>query len=306
MQRWSDVISGLKPDVVEAGDPYHPAWATLRAAQRLDIPAVAFAHSDLPRVIALHLGTMAGRVANVYIRRLYSRFAMVMAPSRQVAAGLRNLGIERVAVQPLGVDTALFHPARRDVLLRAQLGLRPGTRVLIYAGRLSAEKQIPLLCRTAEELGGRYHLLIVGGAEKCRITPRITFLPYEQDTIRLARLIASADALIHAGAHETFGLVFLEAMACGRPVIGVNSGAVPEIVNDAVGRVAQAGSAKLLAQAVRDLFDDDMDAMGRRARQTVEKHYAWDAVLSRQLRHYARLVRTSGSAADPLRARVAS
>ena len=291
MQHWSDVICGLKPDVVEAGDPYHLAWATLKAAQRLDIPAVAFAHSDFPRVLAMRAGARAGRWADIYMRKLYSRFALVMAPSEQVAARLRQLQIKRVAVQPLGVDTHLFHPNRRDYLFKAQLGLPPRTRVLIYAGRLSAEKQIPLLCQTAEELGSPYHLLIVGGSEKSRVTPRITFLPYEQDTVRLARLLASADALIHAGAHETFGLVFLEAMACGRPVVGVNSGAVPELVNDSIGRVAEPGSAKRLAQAVRYLFADDMEAMGRRARQTVEKHYAWEPVFRQQLKHYARLVR---------------
>jgi alpha-1,6-mannosyltransferase len=169
--------------------------------------------------------------------------------------------------------------------------------VLIYAGRLSAEKRIPLLCRAVEELGDPYQLLIVGGDEKRRVSPRVTFLPYEGDTLRLARLLASADALVHAGLHETFGLVLLEAMACGRPVIGVRSGAVPEIVNDSVGRLAEAGTAQHLAEAVRGLFDDDLDAVGQRARRTVEKQYAWQPVFKRQLARYDRLVRP-GKLAD--------
>jgi alpha-1,6-mannosyltransferase len=290
MSNWSGVLCDLKPDVIEAGDPYHPAWAALKAARRLDVPSVAFAHSDLPRMVAMRFGSQAGRWADAYIRKLYNRFALVMAPSKHIAARLRSLEIERVAVQPLGVDSAVFHPARRDFLFRAQLGLSPRARVLIYAGRLSAEKRIPLLCRAAEELGDPYHLLIVGGDAKRRVSARVTFLPYEADTLRLARLLASADALLHGGLHETFGLVLLEAMACGRPVIGVRSGAVPEIVNDSVGRLAQAGTAQQLAAAVRELFEDDLDVLGRRARRTVEQHYAWLPVFRGLLTRYERLL----------------
>jgi alpha-1,6-mannosyltransferase len=291
MRHWSGVICDLKPDLIEAGDPYHPAWAALQAAHRLDVPPVAFAHSDLPRIVAMRAGRLAGRWADAYMRKLYSRFALVMAPSKHIAARLRGLHIQRVAIQPLGVDTAVFHPARRDFLFRAQLGLPPRARVLIYAGRLSAEKRIALLCRAVEELGDPYQLLIVGGDEKRRISARVTLLPYEADPPRLARLLASADALLHAGLHETFGLVLLEAMACGRPVIGVRSGAIPELVNDSVGRLADAGTAEHLAKAVRNLFDDDLDALGLSARRVVEKRYSWEPVFRQQLTRYARLVR---------------
>jgi alpha-1,6-mannosyltransferase len=295
LARWTEALCRLEPDVIEAGDPYHLAWAALAAARRLDIPAVAFAHSDLPRMLGMRLGRPGIVLSELYLRRLYGRFDLILAPSATIAARLRDMGIERVALQPLGVDTALFHPDRSNAnlraSLRAELDLPDDTRLLIYAGRLSAEKHVPLLARAAEMLGAPYHLLIVGGTQFRRASPRITWLPYQQDTTCLARLIASCDALVHAGEHETFGLVFLEAMACGLPVVGVRSGAVPEIVDPAVGRVAEPRDAGSLANAVRNLFGVDWRAMGAMARRRVEAHHGWEPLFRRQLVQYRRLVR---------------
>ncbi len=288
---WSDGLCALEPDLIEAGDPYHVAWAALRAADRLGVPAVAFVHSDLSRLVGARLGDTARAAVDAYLRNLYGRFDLVMAPSRSMAARLHGLGIDRVVVQPLGVDTSLFHPSRRDPSLRAELGLPGDTRLLIYAGRLSAEKRVPLLQRAVEQLGPPYHLLVVGGNRRRRLSRQQTLLPYEPDTLRLSRLLASCDALIHAGEHETFGLVFLEAMASGRPVIGVRSGAVPEIVDASVGTIARPGHVDSLVAAVRTLYRSDIEQLGRQARQRVECAYSWKQTLTRQLARYAHLAR---------------
>ncbi len=290
---WTDALCALEPDVIEAGDPYHVAWAALRAADRLGVPAVAFAHSDLSRLIGSRLGAMAQAAADIYLRKLYRHFDLVLAPSLSIAARLRAIGIERVEVQPLGVDARRFHSARRDPNLRSEFELPANTRLLVYAGRISAEKRVPLIQNAIEYLGPPYHLLIVGGNERRRLSPQQTLLPYEQDTSRLSRLLASCDALIHAGEHETFGLVFLEAMACGRPVIGVRSGAVGEIVDTSVGAIARPGDAVALAEAVSALYQNDLEALGRQSRERVECRYSWERTLAQQLKRYAQLKRHS-------------
>ena len=295
---WYDTLCALKPDIIEAGDPYHIAWVALRAADRLGVPAVAFAHSDLSRLLGTRFGETVRAGVDAYLRDLYGRFDLVMAPSQSVATRLRGLGIERAVVQPLGVDTVLFHPSRCDRLLRTELGLPANTRLLMYAGRIAAEKRIPLIQRAIEKLGSPYHLLIVGGQAQCRLSACISLLPYEQDSARLARLLASSDALIHAGEHETFGLVFLEAMACGRPVIGVRSGAVTEIVDDAVGRTASPGDVESLAEAICALYEGDFEQLGRQARDRVERLYSWDRTLTQQLARYQHLVRRSEALGD--------
>jgi alpha-1,6-mannosyltransferase len=259
---------------------------------------VAFFHSHLSRLVGIRTGDALGRLAGRYLRWLYERFDMVFAPSRVMGDYLRSLGLARVVQQPLGVDTGIFHPRRRHHELRQQLGLRKHVRLLTFAGRFSAEKNIDVLHEAFRELGPHYHLLLVGGGETRRPAPNITVIPYKRDSAELATVLASADALIHAGTAETFGLVVLEAMACGRPVVGVRAGAVPELVNDAVGVTAADAKGGLMAAAVRDLYDRDVEELGHAARRRVEQLYSWDRVLQHQSAVYAALSEKKRSLPD--------
>jgi alpha-1,6-mannosyltransferase len=183
----------------------------------------------------------------------------------------------------------VFHPRQRHLRLRQELGLAEGTRLLTFAGRFSAEKNIGVLLQAFEQLGSRYHLLLVGGGESKRVASNITMLPYRRDSAELAAVLASSDALVHAGTAETFGLVVLEAMACGRPVVGVRAAAVAELVNDQVGVAAERADPALMAAAVRDLYDRDIEQLGANARAQVEARYSWDQALQQQLAVYAAL-----------------
>ncbi|HEU4663741.1 MAG TPA: glycosyltransferase [Dokdonella sp.] len=290
LHEWTAMLRDLRPDLIEAADPYHLAWLALRAADRLGVAATAFAHSDLARLLGDRVAPALGRVAGAYLRNLYRRFDVVFAPSRLVAERLADLGIERVALQPLGVDGRVFHPCRADPALRAELGLAAGTRLLVFAGRLAAEKNVPLLLDAFARLGAPYHLLLVGGERGLRLGPHATVLPYQQDGVRLARLLASADALVHAGRHETFGLVVVEAMACARPVVALGGGAIDELVDASVGVVAERADAAALADAVRALYQGDRAAMSALARLRVAREYLWEQTLPRQLARYRELV----------------
>jgi len=287
--RWSRTLRALKPDVIEAADPYHLAWVALGVANRLGVPAIAFAHSDLARLFGDRFAPSIGRAAGLYLKHLYRRFDCVLAPSRLIAERLGDLGIERIAVQPLGVDGSIFHPSRADPALRDELGLAPDTRVLVFAGRMAREKEIPLLLRVLADLGDPYHLVLIGGERREALAPNVTMLPYEQDTTRLARLLASSDVLVHAGRHETFGMILIEAMACAVPVVAVRAGAVTEIVDDAIGRIATPDDARSLADAVRDIFASNRAAMGASARRRAERDYLWQNTLPRLVQRYADL-----------------
>jgi alpha-1,6-mannosyltransferase len=288
-RRWGRLLDELQPDVIEAGDAFHPAWAALRVAAQRRIPAIAFFHSHLPRLIGMRFGTTAGRLTGQYLRRLYERFDLVCAPSRAMCDYLKSLGLSRVALQPLGVDVEVFHPARRSHTLRGALGLPDGVRLLAYAGRFSAEKNIPVLLGAFSRLGPDYHLLLIGGGERRQPARNVTVIPYRRDSAELATLLASVDALVHAGSAETFGLVVLEAMACGRPVVGVRAAAVAELVDRQVGVTAPRASSRLFAQAIRDLYDRDLEAMGRAARAKVMNEFSWNRALLQQQALYAAL-----------------
>lgn len=169
----------LRPTLIEAGDPYHLAWAALEAGQRLGVPVIGFCHSDLPRVLGSRLGVRAERVAALYYARLYRHFDLVLAPSATMTARLRGWDVARARHQPLGVDLDLFNPQRRDPGLREQLGLAAAPRVLAYAGRFAPEKNLAVLVEAMRRLGPRYTALLIGaGNAPARLPANVRVVPY--------------------------------------------------------------------------------------------------------------------------------
>ena len=283
---WRNQLRTLRPDVIEVGDPYITAWAALDAGQRLDVPVIGFYHSDLPLLVSNRIGRWLGTNMNGYVSKLYSSFDRVLAPSRVMADKLALLGVDNVFVQPLGVDLETFRPSLRDPHIRSELGLADNARLMIFAGRGSREKNLDVLLETARQLGDPYHLLLVGSSMPHRVPSNVSVIDRFCPAAEVARYMASSDVLLHAGNQETFGLVALEAMASGIPVIAARAGALPELVPFHTGRLCRPLDASAMAQTVRELFEDDPRLLGTQARQHVEAHHAWDAVVAGLLAHY--------------------
>lgn len=283
---WRNTLQRLQPDLIEVGDPYLTAWAALDARRQLDVPVIGFYHSDLPMLVSNRMGNWTSASVRAYVSKLYGNFDRVLAPSRVMADKLSNMGVENVHVQPLGVDLQVFNPCHRDATLRQELGLDEDARLLIFAGRGSREKNLPVLLRCMKRLGPRYHLLLVGSHMPARVPDNVSIINHFCKPAQLARLLASADALLHAGDQETFGLVVLEAMASGIPVIAVAAGAFAEIVPSECGLLCEANNCESMADAVRQLFREEPGEKGRAARLYVEQRYSWDTVVSGLLVHY--------------------
>jgi alpha-1,6-mannosyltransferase len=287
-RRWRSALDRLEPDLIEVGDAFHPAWCGVRVATLRNIPLAAFYHSSLPQILRQRMGALTESAAKRYIRRLYERCDAVFAPSRLVCRYLQDLGVGHVLHQPLGVDVEAFHPQRALPDLRERIGVPRSTRVLVYAGRFTEEKNLRTLLGAFARLGRPYHLLLIGGARCARLESNVTLLSYRCDGRELAQWIASADALVHAGTRETFGLVILEAMACGRPVVAARAGAFPELIDERVGLLAEP-SARGMADAIDALYRGDRRALGAAARAKVLKQFTWERVFQNQLSVYAAL-----------------
>ncbi|MDZ4326466.1 MULTISPECIES: glycosyltransferase family 4 protein [Pseudomonas] len=283
---WRNVLQDLQPDLIEVGDPYLTAWAALDARRQLDVPVIGFYHSDLPLLVSNRMGNWVTTNVEAYVSKLYGNFDRVLAPSRIMADKLITLGVKNVFVQPLGVDLHTFHPDARDPGLRAELGIDENTHLLIFAGRGSKEKNLPVLLDCMRRLGRRYHLLLVGSSMPAVVPDNVTVVDEFCPATQVARLMASADALLHAGDQETFGLVILEAMACGIPVVAVAAGAFQEIINSDCGLLCAPNNSMAMANAVRELFGSGSAVLGQQARSHVERHYSWDTVVNSLLGHY--------------------
>jgi alpha-1,6-mannosyltransferase len=289
MRQAARTVERLRPDLIECSDPYQCAWSVLDAARRLGVPAIAFYHSDLPTLVGQRFGQAARRSAMRYVARLYRRFDMVLTPSMVMVERLRLLGIERVVRQPLGVDTGIYSPHRATPALRARLGLPAHARLLVYAGRFTREKRLPLLLEAVRRLGEPYHLLVIGSGPDLPAAERVHRLPFQDDPARLASLIGACDLLVHPGDQETFGMVVLEAMACGIPVLGTAAGGVAELVDDEVGMRVAANDAGALAEGIAAIYQRDLRALGRRARKRMVAQYDWNVVMPQVVRHYGSL-----------------
>lgn len=283
---WRNTLRDLQPDLIEVGDPYLTAWAALEARRQLDVPVIGFYHSDLPMLVSNRVGNWLNTNVEAYVARLYGNFDRVLAPSQIMAEKLINLGVMNVHVQPLGVDLTTFDPAMRDSALKSELGLSPETRLLIFAGRGSKEKNLPVLLDCMKLLGPGYHLLLVGSHMPAQVPDNVSVIGHFCPASEVARLLASADALLHAGDQETFGLVILEAMASAIPVVAVAAGAFSELVPPACGELCEPNNPHAMAEAVRELFSHDAQAKGQAARQYVQNCYSWDSVVTGLMQHY--------------------
>jgi alpha-1,6-mannosyltransferase len=149
---------------------------------------------------------------------------------------------------------------------------------LLYVGRYASEKNLPVLVDAVARLGAPYVLVTIGSGPHIPSGPRVIVLPYESDMDSLAAAYASADAFVHAGDQETFGLAVLEALASGVPVIGCKLGGIAELVDDSVGEAVEHCDAPEFAAAIEAVFERDRAVLSMHARERALR-YDWQTVL---------------------------
>jgi alpha-1,6-mannosyltransferase len=271
---------------------------------------VAFYHSHFSeselRPLEAWIGrTVAGLLVDLagsYGRRLYNRFEMTLVPSPLLAGVLEGWGVANTCAVDLGVDADRFRPADEPKgAVRKRLGIPPGARVLLSVGRLAAEKNTRTLCEAfgilASRSTGEYHLLIAGeGLQRDLVaalreqTGAVTWRPFVDGADELLDFYHAADLFVHPGVKETFGLVTLEAQACGLPVLGIRGTTMDRLVCHDRSFWAQVNSPAAFASAVELAFQHDLPAMGAAARAEVIARFTWREVLARLFDVYRKVI----------------
>jgi alpha-1,6-mannosyltransferase len=314
------ILRREQPDLVEICDKYSFVYLAsclrkgwLPGVNRPAVVGLTCERMDDNVRQFLHPGKLGERFSRYYMRRAYlPMFDFHIAISEYTAAELiaannsHTIHRREVWVCPLGVDSARFQPSPHRKMLRRELlnEIRGGdfTRLLLYAGRLSLEKNLRLLAETMAALGGDprhdYRLLLAGdGPQRGRlqselqtIAPgRAHFLGHLSNREELADLFAAADAFLHPNPREPFGITPLEAMAAGLPLVAPNQGGVLSLANQANAWLAKPTGADF-ARAVREVFEHPESRISRcgLARKTAES-LDWNRVTTEYFALYGRL-----------------
>jgi alpha-1,6-mannosyltransferase len=317
LERVEEILERERPDLIEVGDPYQMAWKAIASGRALGIPVVGFYHSHFSeaylRSVMRYFGTTATEfameIAKHYTRALYGRFAATLVPSPALADLLRGWGIDNVAETDLGVDTDAFYPDPADKrAMRAELGVGDGEVLLLYVGRLAADKNVRTLFAAFETLcsappepagAGRrpYRLAVIGDGpqrklldEVERSTGRVIRERYCSDPKQLARHYRAADLFVHPGVQETFGLAALESQASGTPVVGIRGSYMDRIILTDQDHWATENSPEALAEAIGRAGSTDFIKLGGQASLAARTTYAWDEVFTRLFAVYRRVI----------------
>lgn len=309
------ILEKEMPDVIESGDPYQVAWKALASGRALRIPVVAFYHSHFPEAYLRSVGKFFGATATEfvmdlaqrYVRNLYNRFARTLVPSPALSEVLRDWGVENVENIDLGVNTDVFKPLPNEGKAeventRLELIIPRQQTLLLYVGRLAPEKNTRTLFEAFEilhrEHPARFQLLAVGDGQQRALlaklrdeTGAVTWLPYCGDSMRLAQLYRAADLFVHPGVQETFGLVALEAQACGTPVIGIHGSYMDRIIHSDQTLWAGENTPAALAHAIVKISTrENLTRIGAAASEVVRQRYSWRHVFDRLFAIYRSVV----------------
>jgi glycosyltransferase involved in cell wall biosynthesis len=286
-----DLIHIVNPAVLGLGGLFYSKW--------LRLPLVASYHTHLPEYLKYYgLSWLEGLLWEL-LKAGHNQARLNLCTSTAMVETLSIKGIERTALWQRGVDIETFHPRLRSDAMRQRLSQgHPESPLLLYVGRLSAEKEIDRIKPVLETIPQARLALVGDGPHRQDLERHFAgtathFVGYLGGQ-ELGAAFASADAFVFPSRTETLGLVLLEAMAAGCPVVAARSGGIPDIVQDGVNgylfdpnddRGAITATQKLLANPA------ERETLRHNARQEAER-WGW-AAATLQLEQYYQQVLTS-------------
>ncbi len=211
---------------------------------------------------------------------------------------------EKIAVIPCGVNLNLFQPVDRK-LARSELGL-DHQKLILFVGRMDPLKGLEQLLMALAHMDGEKPpmLLIVGGDGQSRsqmkaalemvgrlhIEERVKFFGSVAQS-RLPLFYSAADVCAIPSYYESFGMVALESLACGTPIVATDVGGMKNIVrNSEMGRIVNDNSPTNLAAEISVLIDLPKDASTVKARQDNIADFSWTAIADKVLQEYYRII----------------
>lgn len=246
-----------------------------------------------------------------------------------VSAGMRadilrsypEVDHDRVHVIHNGIDTHKWQ-ARKDSELLARLGIAENVPTVVFVGRITRQKGITYLLKALENLSPEVQVILCAGAPdtpelaaevssgvEClqRVRSNVIWIPEHLSTPDLCAVLSSATVFVCPSIYEPLGIVNLEAMACGVPVVGTATGGIPEVVIDGVtgwlvpiDQVQDGTGTPLdasrfirdLSNALNEAVSDPVRAaaFGEASRQRARDHFSWPSIAEKTIAIYERVL----------------
>jgi glycosyltransferase involved in cell wall biosynthesis len=291
-------LAEFQPDVLHLFEPALLGVGGIYYSQELKIPLVVSCHTNLPAYLGYY---KLGAIENItwkLMRERHRRANLNLGTSTAMIEDLDRHGIRDLALWERAVDAHRFRPTARCSATRSLLtGGEPSSPLLLYVGRLSAEKDVARLKELFPAIPGM-RLAIVGDGPLRRDIEQhfegtaTVFTGYLQGE-DLVRAYASADLFVLPSRTETLGLVLMEAMAAGCPVVACRAGGVPDAVQDgATGFLFDPDESSSFVETVRRAYHSNgsIDGIRLNARQDVERH-SWAAATAKLRLLYCQVAR---------------
>lgn len=284
-KRWHQI----RPDVIHVATEGPLGLAALYSASKFKLPITSSFHTNFHQYGG-HYGLRAGQeVALRYLRWFHNRTRCTMVPTDEILSQLQRDGFQRLSVLARGVDGQIFSPAERSLELRHSWGVAPGTPVMMYVGRIAAEKNLGLAVQAFLEMQKfvpeAKFVLVGDGPEQAALRNRYPQFIYagSRRGRELAAHYASADIFIFPSTTETFGNVITEAMASGLVVVSYHYAAARQFIRHGEnGYVARYKDTQAFLGAAREVMENAgrWTTVRENARATALT-ITWDSIIDR-------------------------
>lgn len=291
-------LRSFRPTLIHIVNPVVLGLNGIYYARKMRVPLIASFHTNLAAYAHLYHVPFLDPVAWSYLRLLHNQAILNLATSEAMVGELKKRDFHNTRLWAGGVDAELFHPRQQSDAMRARLtGGKIKDPVLLYVGRLAPEKQLERL-RPILDAIHPIHIAFVGdGPDRTRLEhifehTQVHFLGLLHAN-ELASAFASADAFIFPSTTETLGLVLLEAMSSGLPIIAAKSKPSEELIRQTeAGILFDSEDQESLLHAVRSLLTqpDLHHQLATQARSCIELR-GWEIPTKALVEYYQVAVR---------------
>ncbi len=245
-------LRNLDIDMVHSHTPFMMGFAGMMSAKISRYPMIGSFHTLTNNKVLVNnyypkneqLKKFTAKYLWKYVTFFYKRCDQTIVPSEAIYNMLSRYSIKNINIVPNSVDTERFNPKVDGTKIRERLGIKDNEKVVLYLGRVSREKKLEVMLNAAKRLSKKRSDIkyVIGGSgpaeqyyknmtKRLNLQKQVTFIGHVRKDL-LAHVYAASDAFCLPSTFETQGMVSLEAMAVGKPVIGANYLALKDLIKN--------------------------------------------------------------------------